>query len=165
MEWPFPFAGRIHRKDETKFPATWGRDGAYGEIGQHEYDLVNVQNKVEVKFDPTKPYQTRDGKEAEIFCKDMGGTQPYGGRLKDTAGKWRFVTWSLAGGFFADNHECGLDLVNVSRTVEVEFWVNVYSGGSLGEIQWSRQDADDLSHPGRIDCIHVKKTITEGAGL
>jgi hypothetical protein len=50
MEWPFPFAGRIHRKDETKFPATWGRDGAYGEIGQHEYDLVNVPRTVEVEF-------------------------------------------------------------------------------------------------------------------
>jgi hypothetical protein len=65
------------------------------------------------QFDITKPYQARNGKEAEILCKDMGGTQPYGGRVRNAYGTWILVQWSLNGCFYPDNTECDLDLVNV----------------------------------------------------
>jgi len=53
------------------------------------------------------------------------------------------------------------------KTVEVDFWVNVYSTDRPTEYTWLTKDGADqaVDRLGRIACINIKRTVTEGEGL
>ena len=80
-----------------------------------------------VKFDPTKPVQTRDGRKARIICTDRKSTvYPLVGLILN--GETEYLTeWDLNGkhrsnGFFDSVN----DLINIPE--RTSRWVNVYDG-------------------------------------
>jgi L-ribulose-5-phosphate 3-epimerase UlaE len=57
-----------------------------------------------------------------------------------------------------------IDTSRVKRTVEIDVWLSVYPDGSVG--CWGTSEhSDTYSDPGRIACINIKRTVTEGEGL
>lgn len=74
-------------------------------------------------FDPTKPVQTRDGREAEIAWTDMTGTYPILGRFRNDDGTCFFGSWQSNGLWSMDGNS-SFDLINIPQTKKV--WVNVY---------------------------------------
>ena len=64
-----------------------------------------------MSFDPTKPVQTRDGREAGIYSTDNGGGYPIHGWVKGRIGIKVARTWKAGGEVFSV--KTGDDLVNI----------------------------------------------------
>jgi hypothetical protein len=104
-------------------------------------------------FDPTKPFQTRDGRKARIICTD----------LKDSDGETIVALISFddnheePGVYYADGRyyrhkESPDDLVNVPETESR--WANVYTNGSPGYA--SREIADHAARSGRLAVVELR---------
>ena len=115
-----------------------------------------------MSFDPTKPVQLRDGREAHIY--EVVGSRIHG-RFRSLLG----VSWNI-GDWGPDGRSLGstlCDLVNVP--VEHSGWLNVYpeSNGkdALGSVlHGSHEEATKASNGARrIACVRV--TYKEGDGL
>lgn len=119
-----------------------------------------------MKFDPTKPFQTRDGRKARLLCTDAKGrigseAQPIVALITRPDGTEFAGQYTIDGHFYTDSQLSSSDLVNIP--VEHEGWVNVYSGGAFGVIHETKEQADKKSDRHRIACIHIK--FKEGEGL
>ena len=115
------------------------------------------------KVDWTKPVQTRDGREAQVFATDMGGEFPVLVRWKNGSG-WNYGVKTLDGKTYLDGYEnCVVDIVNAPRKVKIERWMNVFANGKA----WTflHKDEADRQGAGRIACKHLIMEIEEGEGL
>ena len=65
-----------------------------------------------MSFDPTKPVQTRDGREAGIYA-DNGGDKELHGWFIGINGGRHICCWDESGSRFGQGHELPSDLVNV----------------------------------------------------
>jgi len=83
-------------------------------------------------FDPTKPCQTRDGREVQVLRQGVIDTR-LTAFIKDehNPDKWVLRTYHPDGRFYWNLNAkpifCGDDLVNVPTKVKREGWVNIYS--------------------------------------
>jgi hypothetical protein len=126
-----------------------------------------------MKIELGKEYQTRDGREVRIYAVD-GGDSPrvvHGAQLAPELG-WLPRSWDINGIFDPVHGHSIHDLVEKPKTVEVDFWVNVYSkldgenkltGYSFASKEQALQESDYVGK--RIACINIKRTVTEGEGL
>lgn len=77
-------------------------------------------------FDPTRPYQRRDGKPAKIICDDLAGsnyTIVY--RTPTECGTVETIIRCRSDGLVS-GYPSPHDLVNIPETIEIERWVNAY---------------------------------------
>lgn len=105
-------------------------------------------------FDPTKPVQTRDGREVKLFLDYPGGRvgYPYLGVYKRGDEGWFLQDWAENGSVFCgDDLPYGIDLVNVPE--RRGGWINIEEAGQ-GVV---------YPHRNRIACIYVE--FEEGEGL
>ena len=119
-----------------------------------------------------KTYTLRDGSEYRNYCDDAGGKYPIHGAFKNDEGVWiqikhifdgRF-NLDFDGRFYSDDVKHAYDLIEVKKTHTITFWVNYYSNSEFGA--WpSREEADVESSYGRIACLEITRTFTEGEGL
>lgn len=113
---------------------------------------------MEPKFDPTKPVQTRDGKEARVYAVHTNQSFAIHGAYYE--GSWRIHGWQMDGkDAFAGN---ALDLINIPE--EREVWVNIYKGKDTYSryAYFSREEALTDKGKGCIACVKVKFKIGEG---
>jgi hypothetical protein len=113
-------------------------------------------------IDVTKVKRTRGGHEVRIYATDGKGLYPIHGAYCN-GDWWVMQTWTSDG-----KVQCGpegpYDLVEEPRTVEVDVWLNVYPCDK-GGVWDTREEADRVADNGRIACINIKRTVTEGEGL
>ena len=102
-------------------------------------------------FDPTKPYQRRDGKFAKIIYTRTDGTL-----IVLDADEGVFFVNKDGNYYFGKEYD--YDLVNVPK--KIEGWLNLYPHSSLSD---SKESADINAANGRVACIFV--SFTEGEGL
>jgi hypothetical protein len=76
-------------------------------------------------FDPTRPVQTRDGREARIICTDRKGRYPLICLVKEQDGTESCISNEVSG-YSRDGHTSRFDLVNIP--IKKEGWINVYPG-------------------------------------
>lgn len=116
-------------------------------------------------FDPIKPVQTRDGRQARIICLDYNGHQPIIALVQDGPGGRDLLHYFSANGQFYTESERQdrFDLVNVPEEHTREVWINFYSDGEVVAVptKWRA----DVASNGRIACVRVALTFTEGEGL
>lgn len=120
-----------------------------------------------MKFDPTKPVQTKSGKPARILATDRKNSKyPIIALVTYPAGGEEVESFRPNGIFYGDASPSERDLVNVPEKRTYERWVNVYADGSAGGPHLDRQSADSAgAHTGRVACIHIKREYVEGEGL
>lgn len=132
-------------------------------------------------FDPTKPVQTRDGRNARIICTDrVGQDQAYNivalvrtpvsalSRFPSVEQILSFTNDGLA----RRNAQSPEDLVNVPVKHKRTFWVNVYPDTRVYEhnvVFGTRKAADNHpscnSYGNRVGCVKVEIECEEGEGL
>lgn len=116
-------------------------------------------------FDPTKPMQTRAGREARITCTDRIDTGGYSITAlimgeDNIEHQYSF----LSSGRYYRGEECDVDLINIP--VVRKGWFNVYPQGKESvcfktRVPYStRATAERFAQSGRIDCIEIE--VTEG---
>lgn len=116
------------------------------------------------QFDPTKPVQTRDGRQAQILRTDLKNNEyPIAALITQPDGEEYVSTHFSNGRWVSDTIENENDLVNVPAKVRVDIFINVYPFGALG-FHGIRASADQWGD-GRIACLHLNQEITEGEGL
>lgn len=107
-------------------------------------------------FDPTKPVQTRDGREAVIYAiYDENQSSKFGsihGAIK-TENHWDSFYW-MNNGRTLDNEEKSTDLINIPAKIKFEFWVNLYRSGKVGGHCWTDQETAE-------DYTVIHKSITK----
>lgn len=102
-------------------------------------------------FDPTKPVQTRDGREARIICTDAKGDYP----IIALVGPDEILRFYDSGGksyYYSEN-----DLINIPEKRVV--WFNVYNDKFGHE---TKEDADTNCSSDRIACVRVEYEVGEG---
>ena len=109
-------------------------------------------------FDPTKPYTTRDGREAKIVHTFNNGDLLI--VICDAIVRIHSNgRWSNTG---ADQD---FDLINIPVKRTIEFWVNVYPD-TIGYVAYqSKRDSDTASAKDRTECLHIVREYVEGEGL
>lgn len=123
-----------------------------------------------MKFDPTKPVQTRDGKPARILCTDFKSNDhdlPIAAAVMLEYGNEAVCFYTVSGLFHDNALISSLDLVNVSVLHTREFWINLYPAGS-NSMCWpslSKDGADVVAAPDRVACVKVSISFKEGDGL
>ena len=80
---------------------------------------------------------------------------------------WKIGSWHIDNG---KSHNDGLDLYIAPRTIELDFWVNVYNLRGLDKYMFSDSrpgaDSQDAVIPNnRLACINIKMEVAEGEGL
>lgn len=120
-------------------------------------------NNMNKPFDTTKPVQTRDGRKARIICTDAKGKYPLVA-LVDTEENEMALNYLQNGKFFSDR-EHNNDLVNIPETKTVEFWVNVYNDGEVGNAWRTKEDAIGCRDVGLFAVKKVTIEVKEGEGL
>lgn len=111
-------------------------------------------------IDPTKKYQTRDGREVQFLHRaPEGWPPPY---------PWRGIVegvpkiWCEEGQYYDHGGNHPLDLVEVREPRE--FWRNEYPE-KLGPVCFiSREDADGDSRPHRIRAVRFVEVIEDQEG-
>lgn len=106
--------------------------------------------------------QTRDGHAVRIYSTDGGGDYSIHGAYSINA-VWFMESWTRRGLQHEGKQSC-LDLIVRPRTIELDLWINVYSDGLFG-VHQGREESDLRAALGRVACINLKRTITEGEGL
>lgn len=134
-----------------------GQYQGYFEVPQSLFwDEVNMVNPLKPKekevkmFDPTKPYQRRDGKYTKIIYTRTDGTLI----VLDANEKVYFVNKD-GNYFFHKEDDC--DLVNVPE--EIEGWVNIYKSFMYDTEEESKDNADSNV----FARVHLK--VKKGEGL
>lgn len=122
-----------------------------------------------MKFDPTKPVQTRDGRKARIVCKDV--KCPLGFHIlalvERDSGMEEAVWFQSNGRAHRNGTEACNDLINIPE--EHEGWVSVYRGinGCFTFGAFRKQKDDPAFWIGNLNevvaCIPIK--FKEGEGL
>lgn len=131
-----------------------------------------------MKFDPTRPVKTRNGRPAKIIDSDLkseiGKTiiakieYPH---YDSNNGKYRTIEeikTFFSNGRFDKLFDGNEDLVNIPEKVKLEGWLNVYrenSGLWTGAIHSNKPDADKRSAIERFACIKIDIDVEEGEGL
>jgi len=116
-------------------------------------------------LDLTKPVQTRNGLPARILITDFKHKEYTVAAAVTKDGKEQLYTYDKTGRFM---HECRheLDLINIPVEITKTSWLNVYSNDLLIDcLHSTREQADMQACDGRIACIPVTYTYTEGEGL
>lgn len=136
-------------------------DGNYYRAdGTHVYGFHKAVEQVPVTFDPAKPVQTRDGREARIIATDCQGTFPIAAEVRRIGGVgWHVTTFTASGGF-GPHGEGSSDLVNVepTKTLYVSLG-NAYSVAANGDRALPKARDEDL-----YDC-GVLKVVQQGDKL
>lgn len=123
-----------------------------------------------MKFDPTKPVQTRDGRKARIITTEAHNpTYPIIALVKNKSGVEEPNAFTLDGFFNEGSPGWALDLVNVPTKISLVQYVNVYRHASgrvyAGRLSLSREDAARKSCGNAIACLPVTIEGVEGEGL
>jgi hypothetical protein len=117
-------------------------------------------------FDPTKPVQTRDGRDARILATDgRCEDAPLIVEVVDHDGRWKVDVRRADGR--ATWHGPNDDLVNAPEKRRLKGWVNVYTWESARYMYSSKENADALSvcSDGRVACVEIDIEYTVGEGL
>lgn len=121
------------------------------------------------KFDPTKPVQTRDGREAEICWTDGSKDYPFGGWYRDTSGAKDAATWSLSGTLFSRGSGDSLDLINIpEKPTTIERWARIVcdpAGGHYPITYYTKREAEAEARKSTVAIVHIPITFTPGEGL
>jgi hypothetical protein len=123
-------------------------------------------NKMNAKIDMSRKYKTRDGRDVRILCVDGPyNNYPVVGII---SGNCKTLEWHHSGKYDVDGklpHDH--DLIEVRPKVKVDFWINVYPGGWIGDIIHLSYDGATQGDPlhARIACIHIEREVEEGEGL
>jgi len=113
-------------------------------------------------IDPAKKYRTRDGREVRIYAVDVKDEWPVHGAVRNEDG-WHPVAWMRDGRW--SYQDTLTDIIEVKPRIKREVWVNVYPGGIVDVLRYSKKDADDDAAPGRIACVRLTIDCEEGEGL
>lgn len=119
-----------------------------------------------MKFDPTKPVQTRNGRKARIICTDLKSLfneYPIIAAVELGDGTESPFEYTIEGSIYKGNSS-SLDLINAP--IEHEGWVNIYANDSPVTYGFNRtrQKADENARGlTRLACVHIK--FKEGEGL
>ncbi len=108
---------------------------------------------METKFDPKKPVQTRDGREAGIYATDGGGDYKIHGWFIGTDGTKRSGIWCENGQHDPGHLYSQLDLINTPEP-EVVKYVNFDASGCTDAFD-TRGAADYCANGDRIACVRV----------
>lgn len=109
-------------------------------------------------FDPTKPYRTRDGREAKIVHTFKNGHLLV---IVDNK-EWHHLHDGRL--LWCSTKDNILDLVNIPVKRTIEFWVNVYPD-RLGKTHKMQSVANDNATEGRTECLRIVREYVEGEGL
>lgn len=112
-------------------------------------------------FDPTKPVQTRDGRQARILCTDVAAGPPLVAAILEKDNYEHVERFDSLGSYYGTSWPHRHDLVNVPEEYTLEVWLNLYPGGAY----FSRESADEYAAPNRIACIKCAAFFKEGDGL
>lgn len=113
-------------------------------------------------IDVSRVKRTRNGSEVRIYATDGGSVYQIHGAIYRNDG-WEAKTWTSDGAFLGPQlHDW--DLIEEPRTVDFNCWINVYEDRT-GAAWDTREEADRNLAPGRIACININRTVTEGEGL
>lgn len=115
-----------------------------------------------MKFDPTKPVQTRDGLPARILAADLKGRYPIVAVIGE--GSNESVYCFAASGEYPGSQLGYKDLVNIPEKRIYERWVNTYPSGREETYQ-SRRHADSYAGVDRVACLHIQREYVKGEGL
>jgi hypothetical protein len=110
-------------------------------------------------FDPNKPYQTRDGRKADLIATFE---HPHYKFLFQIKGAPHPLLYTSGGAAFQDELESCLDLINIPEKKTVEFWVNVYPNSLIIH---ERKKQADIHAFDRTACLHIVWEYVEGEGL
>jgi hypothetical protein len=94
-----------------------------------------------MKFDLSKPVQTRDGRPARIVSEKGAGAFPIMAVVTGEDGTEHITRHTLAGSYTMAPSTDKNDLVNVDDTVEEEVFINL--GHSYSSAKFARHDAPD----------------------
>jgi len=115
-----------------------------------------------IMIDLTKPVQTRDGREVELWDKRIEGSMySVTGIVTPIDGKESFQSWTLEGKILDTRTENGGDLVNVPEKHRA--WINIYPGTTASYKYETKRDANSNSNTSCIACVEIE--FTEGEGL
>jgi hypothetical protein len=129
------------------------------------------------KFDPSKPYRTRDGRKAWAAASPEPMT--IGSHLFwligwiEHEGRRNPAYWDDDGRIvllFGESGSGG-DLVNIPETRTVKVWINVYPDGDMPTPGYrmggytTETEANIMAHPSRVACIEREITFIVGEGL
>ncbi len=123
-----------------------------------------------MKFDPTKPVQTRDGRKARIICTDRKGSDPQYSIIALVVPAFgdheQAIAYMADGRFNTVLPEHSSDLINTPARIKREVWINVYGSSPM---DWclhpSKECADNDSSRGRLACVKVTIDCEDGEGL
>lgn len=115
------------------------------------------------QFDPSKPCQTRDGREARIYAVDGAGEYQIHGAIK-LDGEWQSCAWRKDG-VWHTAFESQKDLVNIP--VVHERWVHILGiyGGIYTDKRTYKTKEEAEVHRIASTLAIVKLTFAEGEGL
>lgn len=117
-------------------------------------------------FDPTKPVQTRAGREVRIYATDGGGCYPIHGAVKNSEG-WEGACWRANGDYrmqYRGDYPGPYDLINVPEKRRLRGWVNVYCGNDTFGYA-TREEAERRRSAGCTACVEIDLEYEEGQGL
>lgn len=113
-------------------------------------------------FDITKPFRTRDGREARVFISDSENAEyPFIGAVHKLSG-WHSTSWTRQGEYLSGCNS-GYNLVNTLPRHKRTLWMNVYE---YGQTAWNdRCLADQQCSSARLACLKLELDFEEGEGL
>lgn len=115
-----------------------------------------------MRFDPTKPVQTRDGRKARILCVDHLGYTPIIALISASE------DFEILYSFHGDGKCVGtssLDLINIPETFKQDLWMNVYPRPLENTVSVDKETADRYAGRNRIACVKVTVEGVVGDGL
>lgn len=125
-----------------------------------------------MKFDPTKPVQTRDGRAAIILSTKgkyiyRGSAQPIVAQINQN-GQWNTMNFTLDGHFYTDT-ESQTDLINIPVKHKLTGFLNVYPHKNPETTYHpTREIANSFRDTDCIACLNLANyniEFTEGEGL
>jgi len=118
-----------------------------------------------MKFDPTKPVQTRDGRPARVICADARGGWPIIALVEVSEGCEETSVHREDGSYNSADPQSRRDLINIPEKRTLDIWVDINSFGRLTWVHDSKGAAN--AHPRRdlIACVHIIHEYTVGEGM
>jgi hypothetical protein len=114
-------------------------------------------------IDIKKTYRTRDGREVRIYAVDgRKGEEVHGAFL--TKDGWVPCGWSESG-LWCDGGIDNADLIEVKPRIKREVWLNIYRDDAVGELWFTKAEANRAAGISRIACVKIVIDCEEGDGL
>ena len=115
-----------------------------------------------------KKYQTRNGREVEIYSTGNGGDYPvHGARFRLDGGIRDVDSWAEDGIYTVGSDRLGLDdLIEVRPRISFQIWLNIYEhqvAMSFASLGAADQAASQI--PGRLACVPVDLDCEHGEGI